>query len=77
MSLRAIGEGHISSIEFRSGVIGADRSIRIDEPSRYAVMGDKEPYVYDKSFFATKLLDKFWPKTSATVAKAPALAAMP
>jgi hypothetical protein len=24
MSLRAIGEGHISSIEFRTGVIGAD-----------------------------------------------------
>ncbi|MBB5354037.1 hypothetical protein HNR46_004309, partial [Haloferula luteola] len=35
MSLRATGEGHISSIEFRTGVIGADHSITIGEASRH------------------------------------------
>lgn len=35
MSLRATGEGHISSIAFRTGVIGADHSIVLEEASRY------------------------------------------
>ena len=34
MSLRAIGEGHISSIEFRSGVITADAVGRLDHGQR-------------------------------------------
>jgi hypothetical protein len=32
LSLRAVGEGHLSSIVFRTGAIGADDSIIIDEP---------------------------------------------
>jgi predicted GH43/DUF377 family glycosyl hydrolase len=36
MSLRATGEGHISSIVFRSGVIDKDNSIKIDEKSKFA-----------------------------------------
>ncbi len=39
MSLRAIGEGHISSIEFRSGVIGARGEITMDKPSRFSTTG--------------------------------------
>jgi predicted GH43/DUF377 family glycosyl hydrolase len=39
MSLRAIGEGHLSSIEFRSGVVGADASITVDTASSYAAAG--------------------------------------
>ena len=35
LSLRATGEGHISSITFRSGVIDAESRIRIDEPTRF------------------------------------------
>ena len=35
LSLRAIGEGHLSSIEFRSGVIDSVGRISVDEPSRY------------------------------------------
>ena len=31
MSLRAVGEGHLSSIEFRSGVLDADGGIAIDD----------------------------------------------
>ncbi len=57
LSLRAIGEGHISSIEFRSGVIGADLSIELDATSEYAATGDRTPHAYDKGFFTTKLGD--------------------
>ena len=35
MSLRAVGEGHISSIEFRSGTIAEDRKIVLDPVSRF------------------------------------------
>jgi predicted GH43/DUF377 family glycosyl hydrolase len=55
MSLRAIGEGHISSIEFRSGVITADAAVRLDGLSGFVTTGNWTPHGYDKSFFATKL----------------------
>jgi len=35
ISLRATGEGHISSIEFRSGLIGPDGDIQLDPVSRF------------------------------------------
>ncbi len=57
MSLRAIGEGHISSIEFRSGVVASDGTVRLDTPSRFAATGDRTPHAHDKRFFATKLDD--------------------
>ena len=57
MSLRAIGEGHRSSIEFRTGVIGSDASVELDPTSEYAVTGERTPRSYDKRFFATKLAD--------------------
>ncbi len=57
MSLRAVGEGHISSIEFRSGVIGDDMKIVLEEPSRHAQTGDRTAAIYDKGFFTTKLAD--------------------
>jgi predicted GH43/DUF377 family glycosyl hydrolase len=57
MSLRAVGEGHISSIEFRTGVIGDDMRIALEEPRRRAQTGHRTSAVYDRSFFATKLGD--------------------
>ena len=41
MSLRAIGEGHLSSIEFRSGVVDADAAVRLDPASGYASTGEQ------------------------------------
>ncbi|HEX2983547.1 MAG TPA: glycoside hydrolase family 130 protein, partial [Ignavibacteriales bacterium] len=35
VSLRSTGEGHISSITFRSGVIDSGNNIKLDEPTRY------------------------------------------
>jgi predicted GH43/DUF377 family glycosyl hydrolase len=57
MSLRAIGEGHISSIEFRSGVVAADATVRLDTTSNFARTGNRTAHAYDKSFFETKLHD--------------------
>ena len=58
MSLRATGEGHVSSIVFRTGVITSDHQIRIDPCGRLArpirVVPDKQ---YDKSLFRRKLKD--------------------
>jgi predicted GH43/DUF377 family glycosyl hydrolase len=36
LSLRAVGEGHISSLTFRSGTIGADGSVTVDPAARLA-----------------------------------------
>jgi predicted GH43/DUF377 family glycosyl hydrolase len=36
LSLRAVGEGHISSLTFRSGTIGADGNVTIDPTARLA-----------------------------------------
>jgi predicted GH43/DUF377 family glycosyl hydrolase len=57
MSLRAIGEGHRSSIEFRTGLIRSDASVALDPTSDYAVTGERTPHSYDKRFFTTKLDD--------------------
>ena len=39
MSVRAVGEGHISSIEFRTGTVTAD-AVRVDTPGRRLVTGE-------------------------------------
>ncbi len=36
LSLRSVGEGHISSVSFRSGVVDADGEVRLDPPARHA-----------------------------------------
>jgi predicted GH43/DUF377 family glycosyl hydrolase len=38
LSLRATGEGHISSLTFRSGLIQADGNITVDAPARLATI---------------------------------------
>ncbi len=57
MSLRAVGEGHISSIEFRTGLIDEGLTITIDEPARFVETGRRSSPDYDKGFFVTKLGD--------------------
>ena len=36
LSLRAIGEGHVSSLTFRGGTIAADGSVTVDPTARLA-----------------------------------------
>jgi predicted GH43/DUF377 family glycosyl hydrolase len=58
MSLRATGEGHVSSIVFRTGVIYSDHRIQMDPPSRFShpirMFTDKQ---YDREVFRRKLID--------------------
>lgn len=55
LSLRAIGEGHISSIEFRSGVIDAAGELRMETPSGYVNTARHQPPMFEKPLFAHKL----------------------
>jgi len=59
MSLRAVGEGHLSSIEFRSGVLNADGGITIDAVGPRLVGGRRTlPECFDKQDFSSKLLEQ-------------------
>ena len=58
LSLRAVGEGHLSSIEFRSGVIESDGKIVFDPTSPFVSSGRRTPNPsYSKDVFALKLED--------------------
>ena len=58
LSLRATGEGHISSITFRSGVIDGQNQIHIDEPTRFVTAPELVPNtLYDKTLFFRKLIE--------------------
>lgn len=61
LSLRATGEGHISSIAFRSGVVSGDNQITIDEPTRFVTMPEVIPDAqYEKNLFCRKLVELGW-----------------
>jgi predicted GH43/DUF377 family glycosyl hydrolase len=56
MSLRACGEGHISSIEFRTGIVDAAQQVVIDPPTRFALTARPvDDALYDKESYALKL----------------------
>ena len=56
MSLRATGEGHISSIEFRTGLISPDGVISVEPVSRFVTVPEIVPNpTYKKKRFITKL----------------------
>ncbi len=54
ISLRAVGEGHISSIEFRTGEIGQGGEIELAEPGA-PVSGTRATPLFDKAVFNAKL----------------------
>jgi len=56
LSLRATGEGHISSITFRSGILDADSNLRLDPVSRYVRQPRPHPAArYELGTFRRKL----------------------
>jgi predicted GH43/DUF377 family glycosyl hydrolase len=59
LTLRAVGEGHISSVEFRTGVIHRDHSIETDKTSALATGPeiDSDP-AFPKTIFMHKLREK-------------------
>jgi predicted GH43/DUF377 family glycosyl hydrolase len=58
LSLRATGEGHISSITFRTGIIHSDHRIEVMPPTGFLTEPRQIPNpLYEKSLFARKLLE--------------------
>lgn len=55
LSLRATGEGHISSITFRSGTIAPDGNVRLDPVSRFVQQPRPRSALFEKETFRRKL----------------------
>ncbi len=56
LSLRATGEGHISSVTFRTGTLDADGTIVINTPTRYCVEAEQVPNAsFEKKLFERKM----------------------
>ena len=56
MSLRATGEGHVSSVVFRSGILDKDNTILFDPINDYVETPDRQlDPVYDRHLFQLKL----------------------
>lgn len=56
MSARAIGEGHLSSIVFRSGVLDAAGGAQVDPLSGYVVGAQRSAPAYDAAMFSRQLV---------------------
>jgi predicted GH43/DUF377 family glycosyl hydrolase len=66
ISFRATGEGHISSIVFRSGILDRDNDILIEAPGRMPESPEHvKNHTYHKSSFLRKLEEMKNPATSA------------
>jgi predicted GH43/DUF377 family glycosyl hydrolase len=56
LSLRATGEGHISSVTFRTGLLDAGSNITVNAPTRYCLEPEQVPSAsYEKDLFERKL----------------------
>ncbi|BBY67198.1 glycoside hydrolase family 130 protein [Mycolicibacterium helvum] len=55
LSVRGIGEGHRSSIGFRTGIIDAVGRATIEDPSPFVTTGRLEPTLLDKAVFRAEL----------------------
>ena len=57
MSARAVGEGHLSSVEFRTGVLGPDRTLTLDAPGQVLVPGAGRSTTHDLAVLRAQLAD--------------------
>jgi predicted GH43/DUF377 family glycosyl hydrolase len=58
LSLRATGEGHISSVTFRTGIIHPDQRIEVSTPAGFLTEPRQVPNpLYEKGMFARKLFE--------------------
>lgn len=57
MSLRAIGEGHISSIAFATGQVLPEGHIELDERHRQSTNGKRQPALHQKDGFMRRLAE--------------------
>jgi len=72
LSLRATGEGHISSIEFRTGLIAPDGGVALDPVSRFVTVPEVDPDPsYMKGPFILKLHEMGFDNAHTTVVMEP------
>ena len=55
MSVRGIGEGHRSSIGFRTGTVDGDGGVTVDTPTRFATVGSVSSTLLDSTVFRSEL----------------------
>jgi len=65
MSVRAVGEGHISSIEFRTGTIDKNDVVIFDELSGATVLSQTIPTTYSRAVFAQQHVELGGDQSSA------------
>lgn len=62
LSLRSVGEGHISSITFRTGVISSAGSVEMEEPTGFLTEPQQAPNSqYERDLFARTLTERQLP----------------
>lgn len=57
LSARGVGEGHLSSVEFRTGVVGPGPAVRLDDPGDTLVVGARRPASYRRDAFRGTLTE--------------------
>jgi len=57
LSLRSIGEGHMSSIAFRTGIVDVDGAVDVESVSQLVETGERRGAVYERRHFAAKLVE--------------------
>ena len=57
-SVRAVGEGHVSSIEFRTGVVGDGDRVVVDDPGRQLTAGRTGPRLIARDYLAAALAEE-------------------
>lgn len=58
LTLRAVGEGHLSCVEFRTGIVGPGGQIELDVAGRQVEGGAVGATTYDHELFATTLAEE-------------------
>jgi predicted GH43/DUF377 family glycosyl hydrolase len=51
LSVRGIGEGHVSTIGFRTGMVSAAGRLEVDDPEPFPTLGTIGPGVFDRAAF--------------------------
>ena len=66
MSVRAVGDGHISSVEWRTGIIDTANTLIFDPAPTAAVLPGSAPVTYSRSMFAQQLRERRGDRTNST-----------
>jgi predicted GH43/DUF377 family glycosyl hydrolase len=74
LSLRAVGEGHLSCVEFRNGLVGPAGELSIDDPGPHVEAGRTLPTSHDRGLLAAGLVGEDIDRETAAfvVARLPA-----